>query len=123
MFNSVLSQRNARFACFDIKNFYLGTPLDHPGFVKIRLTNIPQEFIHKYNLQDCTHDGWVYFEISNGVYNLKQAGKQANDLLTTRLANVPPRQDYGTTNGGPSWLSSLLTTLDSNTVTAAKQTT
>ena len=42
MFNSVLSRRNVRFACFDIKNFYLGTPLDRPEFVKIRLADIPQ---------------------------------------------------------------------------------
>ena len=28
----------------------------------------------------------MYFEISNGVYSLKQAGKLANNLLTTRLA-------------------------------------
>ncbi len=28
LFNSVLSQPNAEFSCFDIKNFYLGTPLD-----------------------------------------------------------------------------------------------
>jgi hypothetical protein len=86
MFNSVLSRRNARFACFDIKNFYLGTPLDRPKFVQIRLANIPQEFIDKYNIHDYAHDGWVYFEISNGVYGLRKAGKLANDLLTTRLA-------------------------------------
>ena len=30
LFNSVLSRPGAKFACFDIKNFYLGTPLDQP---------------------------------------------------------------------------------------------
>ena len=86
MFNSVLSRPGAKFACFDIKNFYLGTPLDRPEFVRIKLADIPQEFIDEYNLLEYEHDGWVYFEISNGVYGLKQAGKLANDLLTTRLA-------------------------------------
>ena len=30
MINSALSRQNAKFCCFDIKNFYLGTPLDRP---------------------------------------------------------------------------------------------
>ena len=33
-----------------------------------------------------TLNDWVYFEISKGVYGLKQAGRLANDLLTERLA-------------------------------------
>ena len=31
------------------------------------------------------HDWWVYFEITNGVYGLKQAGKLANNLLTEHI--------------------------------------
>ena len=34
---------------------------------------------------DFVHNGWVYFEISKGMYGLKQAGKLANDLLLERL--------------------------------------
>jgi hypothetical protein len=76
LLNSVVSRPGVRFACFDLKNFYLGTPLDRPEYV---------EFIDKYRLNAYAHNGWVYFEITNGVYGLKQAGKLANDLLTTRL--------------------------------------
>jgi hypothetical protein len=32
------------------------------------------------------HNGWVHFEITKGIYGLKQAGKLANDLLTERLS-------------------------------------
>jgi len=86
LLNSTISTPEARFACFDISNFYLGTPLDRPEYVRIKITNIPQEFIDEYNLTKFEHNGWVYFEINNGVYGLKQAGKLANDLLTERLA-------------------------------------
>ena len=86
MFNDVLSTPQARHACFDISNFYLGTPLDRPEYVRIKLADIPQEFIDEYDLTKYAHDGWVYFEINKGVYGLKQAGKLANDLLTERLA-------------------------------------
>lgn len=86
LLNSVISRPGARFACFDIKNFYLGTPLDRPEYVRIQLAVIPDEVINEYNLTTLAHNGWVYFEITKGVYGLKQAGKLANDLLTQRLA-------------------------------------
>ncbi len=86
LLNSTISTPDARFACFDISNFYLGTPLDRPEYVRIKIADIPQEFIDEYNLTEFEHNGWVYFEINNGVYGLKQAGKLANDLLTERLA-------------------------------------
>jgi hypothetical protein len=50
LINSVISTPNARFACFDIKNFYLGTPLDRPEYVRIKLANILQEFVDEYDL-------------------------------------------------------------------------
>ena len=86
LLNSVLSTKDARFACFDISNFYLGTPLDRPEYVRIKITDIPDEFVNQYNLTLYTHGGWVYFEINKGVYGLKQAGRLANDLLTERLS-------------------------------------
>ena len=69
--NSMLSHPNGKFASFDISNFYLGTPLDRPEYVLIKLTDILQEFINEYNLTAYAHDGWIYFEITKGVYGLK----------------------------------------------------
>ena len=43
--NSVLSRRGTKFAYFDVANFYLGTPRDHPKYVKIKLADIPLELI------------------------------------------------------------------------------
>ena len=85
LLNSVLSTPNARFASFDISNFYLGTPLDRPEYVRIKLTDIPEEFSIEYALHNFSHENNIYFEVSKGVYGLKQAGKLANALLTIRL--------------------------------------
>ncbi len=83
--NNVLSTTSARFASFEISNFYLGTPLDHPEYVCIKICDTPTKFINKYCLRQFAHNGWAYFKINKGVYGLKQAGKLANDLLTEWL--------------------------------------
>ena len=59
--NSALSRPGGKCCSFDVKNFYLGTPMYRPGYVKIKLTNIPQEFINEYNLLEFEHQGWVFF--------------------------------------------------------------
>ena len=85
MVNSVLSRKGAKFINYNIRNYYLATPLDYPEYVKIKLTDIPQEYIDEYNLHNYVHEGWVYFEIRNGVYGLPRSGSLAKDLLETRL--------------------------------------
>ena len=45
--NSVLSHRNARIVSFDIKKFYLQTPMDRSKYVRIKFSDIPQEFIEE----------------------------------------------------------------------------
>ncbi len=42
MLNSVISRKGARFACIDIKNFYLKTPMEDPKYVHIKITDIPE---------------------------------------------------------------------------------
>ena len=71
--------------CFDINNFYLGTPLDFPEYARIHLKENPEEFIAEYNLPAYARDGWIYFCICKGVYGIPQAVKLANDLLRKRL--------------------------------------
>ena len=62
-------------------NFYLCTPLYCKEYARTKISVILQEFIDKYRLMDFVHNGWVYFEISMGMYGLKQAGKLADTLL------------------------------------------
>ena len=61
--------------------------MDRPEFVRIRLKDIPQEFIDEYNLISYANNGWIYFEIIKGCYGLPQARKLGNDLFRTRLNN------------------------------------
>ena len=91
LLNSVCSRPNARFMTADLANFYIDTPLDRKEYAQIKIDVIPQEFIDKYRLMDFVHNGWVYFEISKGMYGLKQAGKQANDLLRDCLQAASTR--------------------------------
>ncbi len=52
-----------------------------PEYVRIKLSNIPEEFIKEYILPGRDCNGWIYFEIFQGCYGLPQAGILANDLL------------------------------------------
>jgi hypothetical protein len=54
--------------------------------MKMLLSRFPEEIVKRYNLNALAIDGWVYIEISKGMYGLKQAGLLANQLLQTRLA-------------------------------------
>jgi len=86
MLNSVISRKGARFACINIKKFYLDTPMKDPEYVRIKISDIPEEFILEYGLAGKEDkNGWIYFEIRRGCYGLPQAGILANNLLRGRL--------------------------------------
>jgi hypothetical protein len=86
MWNSVISMPNAQYACADIKNFYLNTPLDRHKYMRMSIKLIPQEFIDMYNLTAKVKNGYVYNKIQKGIYGLPQAGILAKKLLKERLA-------------------------------------
>jgi hypothetical protein len=86
LINSTLSTEDAAMMMMDIKNYYLGTPLPQFEYMKMLLSCFPDEIVQKYNLKVLSVDGWVYIEIRKGMYDLKQAGLLANQLLQTRLA-------------------------------------
>ena len=37
---------------FDIRNYYLQTPLDRPAYVRIKLADISLVFVNEYKLKD-----------------------------------------------------------------------
>ena len=84
--NSLISTSNAKFVTADIENFYLNNILPDSEWMKLHISIIPNEIIQQYNLHDIVSDGWVYLEILNGMYGLKQAGKIAHDKLVKYLA-------------------------------------
>ena len=86
LFNSVISTKGAKFMTMDISNFYLMTPLKRAEYIKIRLSDIPDEIIKEYNLMDkVTSNGSIYIKAIRGMYGLPQAGLLANELLEKRL--------------------------------------
>ncbi len=79
---STLSTPNAKTMLADIKNYYLGTPLADKEYMKIHISLTPQEIIDEYDLTKYVDDkGFVYVEISKGMYGLPQAGILANQQL------------------------------------------
>ena len=50
LFNSVISTPGAKFMTIDISNFYLMTPLPRPEYIRMKLSDIPQEIIDEYKL-------------------------------------------------------------------------
>ena len=85
LWNSVLSTENAKFFAVDIANFYLGTPLHRPEYMRLAMKVLPQEIIEQYNLKEKETDGWVYVKITRGMYGLPHTGLLANKQLKRRL--------------------------------------
>ena len=81
LWNSVLSTPGAKYFTMDVSNFYLGSPMERPEFMRMPIKIVPQEIIDQYNLLDIVDDGWVYVRIERGMYGLPQGGKLANNFL------------------------------------------
>ena len=86
MWNSTISTPGARYACLDIKNFYLGTPMKDYEYMRMPLKMFPDHVIKQYNLLEHAKDGYVYLEIRRAIYGLPQAGRMANEQLKRFLA-------------------------------------
>ena len=72
MWISVISTPGAKYACADVKNFYLMTPLDRYEYMKMKIDLIPPELIELYDLvpkvkYDKRGVGYVYMEICQGI--------------------------------------------------------
>ena len=86
LLNSVVSTPGAKFFTMDIKDFYLNTPMKRFEYVRMRMSDLPQEIIEEYNLEEkATKDGNVYVEVRRGMYGLPNAGIIAQQLLEKRL--------------------------------------
>jgi hypothetical protein len=85
LLNSIVSE-HASILTADIKDFYLGTPLDRKEYMRINLKHIPLDVQQKYNIADMVHNDHILMEISKGIYGLPQAGKLAQDRLISHLA-------------------------------------
>ena len=58
----------------DIKDFYLCTPMTRFKYMRLKLSDLPDNVVRHYKLDDkVTKDGYVYVEIRRGMYGLPQA--------------------------------------------------
>ena len=96
--NSTLSTPGARWLGLDVKNYYLGTPIEDYEYMFITITSILDEIITHYKLHDIVHNGKVYMEIRRGMYGLPQAGILAEQQLIHflgRYSYAPVRHTPG----------------------------
>ena len=70
----------------DITDFYLGTPLDESEWMWVRVDQIPESIMLKYNLLQFVSNGRILFEVVKGMYGLAQAGRLAQDRLVSHLS-------------------------------------
>ena len=82
LLNSTISTPGAKFMTIDISNFYLNLPLPQPEYIRLNISNIPEENIKEYHLQEkATEAGHVYIKANKGMYGLPQAGLISNQHL------------------------------------------
>jgi hypothetical protein len=85
--NSIISTKNTCYCTIDLKDFYLNTPMDQPEYMRMKISNLPPDFIKAYNLNNlATNNGTIYIKIQKGMYGLPQAGILAQNLLKKRLS-------------------------------------
>jgi hypothetical protein len=86
LWNSVLSTRNAKYMCLDIKKNYLTAMLEYFEYMQMPLAIFPNWIKQRYQLDRHAHKGQVYLHLEHTVWGLPQAGILANKLLHTWLA-------------------------------------
>ena len=70
----------------DISDFYLDTPLPGKEYMRIPVHLIPACIMEQYQLAGLgVHNGFVYVDISKGMYGLPQSGILAYDHLQAHL--------------------------------------
>ena len=83
--NSTISDVKARYMCMGVKYFYLNKKMERVEYIIIHISMIPQQFVEKYNLQEKSHNGYIYSRVTEGMYGLPQAGRIAHDTLVKQL--------------------------------------
>jgi hypothetical protein len=86
LLNSVISAPGALFVTYDLKDYYLGTPMKRKEYMRIPIASIPQSIMEQYHLLDLVHNGFVLVEIFRGMYGLPQADILAYDQLVIHLS-------------------------------------
>ena len=66
--NSVILTKGAQFCMIDLKDFYLITQMERPEYIRMKLKDLPQEFVDMYNLTKIADDdGNVYQDTKGNI--------------------------------------------------------
>ena len=84
--NSTLSTPGTRYMTADIKDFYLGTPMENPEWMWVDMRLIPDSIVSKYDLTSLARNGKVLARVDKGIYGLPQAGLLAQQRLIAHMA-------------------------------------
>ena len=86
LLNSTVLTIYARFSCFDLNDFYYGTPMEQYDYTKLHMSTIPDKIVHQCKLNALvTPKVWVYLETRKVMPSLKQTVQIANKQLTSHL--------------------------------------
>ncbi len=84
--NSVILTKGAPYCTIDLKDLYLMTPMTCPEYMRMKIKDLPEEFVTMYNLtNETTSDDFVHIKIQTGMYGHPQAGILAQKLLEKHL--------------------------------------
>ena len=81
-----LDHRTGNVLLADIKDYYLGAPLERPEYVRIPTRYIPDSIMDKYSLHQYVVNGAVLFQVDLCMYGLPQAGYLSQRRLIAHLA-------------------------------------
>ena len=98
LFNSIVSTPGAIFLGLDLKYFHLNTPMDLPEFLRIKISNFPDDVITHYNISDeVDKNSLLFIRTERGIYGLLHAKIIAQNLLEELPENHGYRQSDETT--------------------------
>jgi hypothetical protein len=84
LINGMISD-NSAFSTVDLEDFYLGTELPHPEYIRIPTKFIPKKVIEFYKLKPFLHKGALFCIVLKTHYGLPQAGALSQARLFAHL--------------------------------------
>ena len=83
---STISTKGAKFMTIDISNFYLNTPMERPEYMRLKISDMPNNIIEQYKLNEKVNpNGYVYIKIQKAMYGIPQSVSIAQQLLEKQL--------------------------------------
>ena len=79
------ADKGARYFTIDIRNFYVGIPMELFQYMRLHKKDILAEILEEYDVP-FDSKGFVYCEIRKGMYGFREAGALAHEQLVRHLA-------------------------------------